>query len=87
MLTEAEDSSTNSRLLEFRNDGHHLLRECDRGMINQPAIDILQWSRKRKRERLKNLERMHRVYVTELKREAESLHPITNYFKSKRDEE
>lgn len=40
MLTEAEDSSTNLWLLEFQNDSHNLLRKCERGMINQPAIDM-----------------------------------------------
>ena len=84
MLTEVEDSYTLARLLEFKRCAHRMLRSSDKALIQYPEIDILGWSRSRKKEKLKNLERMHRVYLTELKRDAELLRPITDFFKPKR---
>jgi hypothetical protein len=38
----------------------------------------------KKKSRLMNLEKLHRIlYLTELKREAELLRPITDFFKPK----
>ena len=86
-LKEAEDNATDSRLLRFKRESHLLLRQCDRHFINKPELVILNWPKKKKKERLFNLERLHRVYVTELKRETELLRPITDFFKPKRGEE
>jgi hypothetical protein len=76
-LKEAEnDATADSRLLQFKRESHLLLRQCDRHFINMPELVILNWPKKKKKERLLNLERLHRVYVIELKREAELLRPI-----------
>jgi hypothetical protein len=84
-LQEAENNAIDSRLLQFKRESHLLLRQCNRHFINKPELVILNWPKKKKKERLLNLERLHRVYVTELKREAEHLRPITDFFKPKRD--
>jgi hypothetical protein len=80
MLTEAEMNSTDIRLVQFRRNCHTLLRACDWAFINKPEVQILNWSREKKRQRLYNLERLHRVYLTELKRESERQRPITDFF-------
>ena len=84
-LQEAEHNAIDSRLLQFKRESHLLLWQCDRQFINKPELVILNWPKKKKKERLLNLEHLHRVYVTELKREAEHLRPITDFFKPKRD--
>jgi ribonuclease HI len=80
MLTEAEMNSTELRLLQFRRNCNTLLRECDRAFIDKPEIQIMNWSPEKKRRRLFNLEKLHRIYLTELKRESERQRPITYYF-------
>ena len=75
-LQEAENNAIDSRLLQFKRESHLLLRQCNRHFINKPELVILNWPKKKKKERLLNLERLHRVYVIELKREAELLRPI-----------
>jgi hypothetical protein len=67
ILSEAIHNRIDSRLLEFRRERDTLLRKTDHSLINLPAITILGWSAKMKKLRLRNLERLHRVYLTELK--------------------
>jgi hypothetical protein len=80
MLMEAEMNATEIRLIQFRRNCHTLLRECDWAFIDKPEVQILNWSREKKRHRLYNLERLHRVYLTELKKESERQRPITYFF-------
>jgi hypothetical protein len=41
MLTEAELTATETRLLQFHRESHLLLRECDRKYIDKPILTIL----------------------------------------------
>jgi hypothetical protein len=86
VLKEAIHNRIDSRLLEFRRDRDDLLRRSDHHLINIPAITILNWSAKTKKLRLQNLEKLHRVYIMELKRESERLQCITDFFEPKRGE-
>jgi hypothetical protein len=86
MLAEAEDNYTNARLLRFRRESAFLLGQADQVHINISEVTILGWNRKKKQKRLRLLERLHKLHVMELKREASRLQPITAFFKPKRGE-
>jgi hypothetical protein len=84
VFLEALQNRVVARLIEFRRCAGEMLSKSDHHLIELPLATILGWSKDKKQLRLRNLERLHRVYLTELRREAERLRPITDFFKPKR---
>ena len=68
------------RLLEFKQQKQTMLNRADHFSIEYDEVEIRKWSAEKKHQKLYNLERLHRVYLCELKREAEGLPQITDYF-------
>jgi hypothetical protein len=86
VFSEAIQNRVVARLIEFRRDAGTMLSKSDYHLIELPLATILSWTKDKKQSRLRNLERLHRVYLTELRREAERLRPITDFFEPKRGE-
>jgi hypothetical protein len=63
-----------------------MLSKSDHRLIKLPLATILGWSKDKKPSWLQNLERLIGVYLTELRKEAEHLRPITDFFEPKRGE-
>ena len=85
-LIEREDNATVSRLLQFHRESEFLLSSADRAFSRYPEATIRSWSRKKRLRKLQVLERLHKLHVIDLKRQAAKLQPITNFFEPKRGE-
>ena len=79
-LTEREVNRKTARLLEFKRKKEELLSRNDYFLIDYDEWEIRKWSAEKKTQKILNLERMHRVYLSEVRREAEGLRKITDFF-------
>ena len=85
LLSKSEESVT-ARLLEFRLGNLEMLPRCDRFIITKDTVrDVIKWPRERKKAVLDHLETLHKVYVSELRRESEGYRDIRSYFKRLND--
>ena len=80
LIRRSRDTLT-ARLLEFKRDSVKLLRSCDRFIIDNHSIqDVIKWPLKRKKAYADFLERLHKIYSGELKKETASYRDIRDYF-------
>jgi hypothetical protein len=68
------------RLLEYRRERFTMLRACDQFIIAHWVSDVIKWPRDRMMAKLETLDKLHRLYVLEIEREARGLQAITDYF-------
>jgi hypothetical protein len=80
LIARSRDTLT-ARLLEFKRDSTKLLRSCDRFIIDNHSVqDVIKWPLKRKKAYADFLERLHKIYSGEIKRETASYRDIRDYF-------
>jgi hypothetical protein len=67
--------------MEFRRGYNVMLRSCDRFIISHHSpADVIKWPMTRKKAVLVQLEKLHNLYVEELKLEAAGYSDIRSYF-------
>jgi hypothetical protein len=57
-----------------------MLRACDQFIIAHWVSDVIKWPRDRMMAKLETLDKLHRLYILEIEREARGLEAITDYF-------
>jgi hypothetical protein len=80
-LLERTDVLATSRLMEFRRNYNTMLRNCDRFIISHHSpAEVIRWPMSRKKAVLAQLEKLHNIYMEELKLEAAGYRDIRSYF-------
>jgi hypothetical protein len=80
-LIERSRDTLTTRLLEFKRNSRQLLRSCDRFIIENHNIqDVIKWPLQRKKAMIDLLERLYKVYSSEVTTETASYRDISEYF-------
>jgi hypothetical protein len=80
-LIERSRDTLTARLLEFRRESKTLLRSSDRFIIDNYSIqDVIKWPLTRKKAVVEFLEKLHKIYCSEMKTETASYRDIASYF-------
>jgi hypothetical protein len=80
-LIERSRDTLTARILEFRRESKTLLRSSDRFIIDNYSIqDVIKWPLTRKKAVVEFLEKLHKIYCGETKKEIASYRDIASYF-------
>ena len=76
---QAATSEWTRRLLRYKFKQNELLHYCDRHHVDYPVEVILAWNRKRKRNLLRILDKFHKIYLKDIRLEAEGQRKLDDY--------
>lgn len=77
---QAAESKLSQRLLKYKLKQDEILQYVDRHpRIDYPVETILLWNRKRKKNFLRILDRLHRIYMLDVRLAAEGQKKINDY--------
>ena len=79
VAARAEESQLTTQLLQFRRRRHTLLRATDRHHIEHSITDIIRWPRKKKRKHLQLLQKLHSIYINEIREEQQGQRTLLSY--------
>ena len=64
-VTTSEDARVTARLLHFKEHHTTMLRRCDWNRVSFAAISLTNWKRRMKKDVLRSLERLHKLFKNE----------------------
>ena len=73
------DSEMTKQLIQYKTNQDEMLQYCDRHHIDYWILEIVKWNRKQKRNLLRILDKLHKLYLIEIKLAAEGQKKLTDY--------
>ena len=78
-VTSAQDARDVERILYFKDNHTTTLRQCDWARVAFPAASLATWRRRTKKDLLRSLEGLHRLYLDELRLASQGQSTLTSW--------
>ena len=77
---QAEESKLTHKLIRYKIKQHEMFHYTDRHHIDYPTDTIRMWNRKRKKQLIRTLDKLHKIYLLDAKLAAEHQTKLDDYF-------
>ncbi|EJK57284.1 hypothetical protein THAOC_22688 [Thalassiosira oceanica] len=81
-ITSAQDARDTARILHFKEHHTTTLRQCDWNRVAFPVASLATWRRRTRKDLLRSLERLHRLYLDEQRLATQGQRTLTNWLQS-----
>ncbi|EJK60627.1 hypothetical protein THAOC_18981 [Thalassiosira oceanica] len=81
-VTSAQDARDTARILHFKEHHTTTLRQCDWNRVAFPVASLATWRRRTRKDLLRSLERLHRLYLDEQRLATQGQRTLTNWLQS-----
>ena len=79
-VANADDTRVTERILYFKEHYTTMLRQCDWKRVSFAAASLTNWKRKLKKDILRSLERLHKIFLKEKQIVATGQRTLSNWF-------